>query len=277
VSLVQRIARRTSSALGRESWLIRRVRPAYESFLDWSSGGRGIAWEINGVSYRIDPRQRHRLGQNYDAPVAAFLRERVRPGAVCIDVGANVGVYVMQFAHWSRPDGRVIAFEPNPAARTLLDRHVTLNGLRERVTVVPAAVGAQSGTATLYAADADGMSRLAAPNAALAAQAVPLSVPVVTLDDYCEREMLVPDWLFLDVEGFEIAALQGARRLITSRRSALGIVVEMHPDVWDSATTPRHVAEATLAELELRAAPLCGQRDPLGEHGQVYLEHVGAA
>jgi FkbM family methyltransferase len=272
MSLVQRIARGTASALGRESWLIRRMRPAYESFLDWSSGGRGIPWAINGVTYRIDPRHRHRLGQEYDPPVAAFLRERVRPGAVCLDVGANVGVYVLQLAHWSRPNGRIVAFEPNPGARAVLQRHVALNGLTQRVTVVPAAVGAEAGPATLFAADADGMSRLAAPNAALAGQAAPISVPVVTLDGYCEAEGLTPDWLLIDIEGFEISALRGARGLIQKRRSALGIVVEMHPDVWDSAKTPRPVAEATLAELALRAVPLTGQRDPFGEHGQVWLE-----
>lgn len=271
MSLVQRLARRTASALGRESWLIRRMRPAYESFLDWSSGGRGVERAINGVTYRVDPRHRHRLGEDYDPPVAAFLRERVRPGAVCLDVGANVGVYVLQFAHWSRPDGRVVAFEPNPGARAVLERHVAYNGLAGRVTVVPAAAGAEPGTATLYAADADGMSRLAEPNAALAAQAVPVTVPVVTLDGYCEAERLTPDWLLIDVEGFEIAVLQGARGLIEKRRSELGMIVEMHPDVWGSAKTPRPVAEATLRELGLRAVPLSGQRDALGEHGQVWL------
>ncbi len=275
-TLLQRIARGTASALGRESWLIRRLRPAYESLLDWSSGGRGIPWAVNGVTYRIDPRHRHRLGHDYDPPVAALLRERVRPGAVCLDVGANVGAYVLQLAHWSRPDGRVIAFEPNPGARAVLERHIQLNGLGERVTVVPCAVGAEGGTATLYAAEADGMSRLAEPNAALAGQVKPLAVPVVTLDEYCEKERVTPDWLFLDIEGFEIAALRGARGLIEKRRSALGIIVEMHPDVWGSANTPRPVAEATLAELGLRAVPLTGQRDPLGEHGQVYLEHTAA-
>src|SRR5882762_3437602 len=114
MSLLQTTARRASGLLGRESWLIRRTRPVYESFLAWSGHGQGIPWAINGVTYRVDPHYRDRLGQNYDAPVAAFLRERVKPGALCLDVGANVGVYVLQFAHWSAPTGRVVAFEPNP-------------------------------------------------------------------------------------------------------------------------------------------------------------------
>jgi FkbM family methyltransferase len=265
------MAGRVAGAVGRETWLVRRLRPAYESLLDL--GGRGIEWEINGASFRVDPRYRHRLGQQYDAPVAAFIRERLRPGAVCFDVGANVGVYVLQFARWAGPAGRVVAFEPNPSARRVLARHVELNGLGRRVEVVAAAVGAASGEATLYASGAEGVSRLGAPNALIAGRASELRVPLVTLDDFCrERSSPRPDWLFIDIEGFEMAALAGARRLIRERGAALHVVAELHPNVWASADTTREGAAALLDELGLRLVPLTGQRDPLGEHGLVYME-----
>lgn len=271
MSLLQETARVAAGIVGRESRLVRRMRPAYESFLDWSSGGRGIAWPINDVTYRVNPRHRHRLGQNYDAPVAAFLRGRVSPGAVCLDVGANVGVYVLQFAHWSAPSGRVIAFEPNPGARVVLERHIRLNGLAGRVTVVPAAVAASAGTATLYAADADGMSRLNEPNSAIAQRVRGITVETLTLDGYCEGAGVSPDWLFIDIEGFEVAALEGARKLIEARGRELGIVVEMHPDAWASAGTTRAQLERLLDELGLDTVPLMGQADALGEHGIVHL------
>ncbi|HEY0407254.1 MAG TPA: FkbM family methyltransferase [Pyrinomonadaceae bacterium] len=273
MSLLQTVARRTSGLVGRESRFIRRLRPAYESLLEWSGRGRGAAWAINGVVYRVDPHCRHRLGQNYDAPVARFLRERVRPGALCIDVGANVGVYVLQFAHWSGPTGQVVAFEPNPTARAILEKHVRMNALTERVRVVNAAVGATSGEAILYAAEADGMSRLGAPNKELAGNFYEVAVSVMTLDDYCAAERLKPDWLLIDIEGFEMAALAGARELINNCRGELGIIVEMHPSVWDSANTTRAGAEALLADLNLRAVPLMGQADALGEHGLVHLAY----
>jgi len=192
---------------------------------------------------------------------------------VCLDVGANVGVYVLQFAHWSRPTGRVVAFEPNPGAREVLQKHIQLNGLTERVTVVPAGVGATSGETILYAADADGMSRLGAPNEAIADRVSAMAVPMVTLDSYCATEGLTPDWLFMDIEGFEMAALAGARDLIGNRGKALEIVVEMHPNVWASAGTSRDDVDALLDDLELEAVPLTGQKDPLSDYGLVYLAH----
>jgi len=272
MSLLQSAARATSGMLGRESWLVRYFRPAYESLLDLS--GKGIPWVINGVTYRIDPHYRDRFGQHYDAPVAAFLRERVKPGALCVDVGANAGVYVLQFAHWSGPRGRVIAFEPNPNACEVLQRHIELNDLTERVAVVSVAVSSEGGTATMFASEADGMSRLGAPNELIANSVKEIVVPVVTLGTFCEEQNINPDWLFIDIEGFEMAALEGARRLIIERGRDLGIVVEMHPSVWESANTTRSSAEALLRELGRRAIPLTGQNDPLGEYGLVYLEHA---
>ncbi len=254
--------------------MIRAMRPLYESLLDWTSGGRGTPWKINGVTYRIDPRFRHRLGQHYDAPVAAFIRERLRPGSLCLDVGANVGVYVLQFAHWTGERGRVIAFEPNPGARRILQKHIELNNLAARTEVVGAAVGRETGEAILFATGEDGMSRLGAPNELIAAQVEELTVPVLMLDEFCRERALEPDWLFIDIEGFEIAALEGARQLIRRMGPRLNIVVEMHPNVWESAATTRAGAESLLAQLNLRAVPLMGQRDPLDEHGLVYLEHT---
>jgi FkbM family methyltransferase len=273
LSAIQTAAARVAGLVGRESWLIRRMRPAYESLLEWAGRGRGAAWTINGVEYRVDPHYRHRLGRDYDAPVAAFLRERVKPGAVCIDVGANVGVYVLQFAHWSAPAGRVVAFEPNPVARAVLAKHVRFNRLEGRVDVVPSAVSSRAGTATLYAAAADGKSRLGSPHAELSGRAREIVVPTVTLDDYCAGAGVAPDWLFVDIEGFEVAALEGARELIGSRGGKLGVVVEMHPNVWHAAGTSRAELERLLDELRLEAVPLAGQKDALGEHGLVHLAH----
>ena len=274
MSRLQSIARSVAGTLGRESWIVRHTRPIYESTLARFSRDRGIPWPINDVVYRIDPHYRHQLGEDYDAPVARFLRERVRPGAVCIDVGANVGVYVLQFAHWIGPTGRVIAFEPNPGARRVLERHVHYNGIADQVSIVPAAVGEKPGEAVLYAAGADGMSRLGAPNKAIAERVAEFRVPVTTLDHFCQVESLIPDWLLIDIEGFEIAAIAGASELIRERRNSLGIVVEMHPDAWESAGSSRAEAESLLASLGLRAVPLAGQRDPLGEHGIVFLSYL---
>lgn len=271
---IQRIARAASGAMGRDSWLIRQLRPAYESTLQVMSAGRGVLWKVNGVSFRIDPHYRHRMGHDREASVALFLSQRVKPGAICFDVGANVGLYVLQLAHWSGSSGRVIAFEPNPTAVEVLSRHVRLNKMEGMVTIERVAIGSASGTATLFRSQADGMSRLGEPNKLLRDQVEPIQVPVTTIDKFCARAGLTPDWLLIDIEGFEFAALLGAKRMLEQQRKKLGLVVEMHPDVWDSAATSRADVERFLSEIGLGAIPLTGQQDPLGEHGLVHLSWI---
>jgi len=267
---IQRLGRGLASLVGRDTWPIRVLRPAYEVALNLLGGGRGISWDINSVTFRIDPRQRRRLAHDYDAPVADFLRRRVKPGAVCFDIGANVGIYVLQFANWVGPSGRVVAFEPNPAAVEVLCRHVRLNRLEDRVSIEPVAIGEAQGTVILYRAGVDGMSRLGRPNQLLKTTH-PIAVPLTTLDDYCRRHELEPDWILIDIEGFEFTALRGAVETLKRKRGRLGLVVEMHPGVWDSAQTTRAEAEEFLDRTGLEAIALNGQKDPLGEHGLVHL------
>jgi len=272
MEIVQQTARAVASMLGRNSALIRGIRPMYESILMSLHEGKGIPWQVNGVEYRVDAKERPRFAHNYEAQTAEFLAKRIKPGMTCFDVGANVGAYVLQLAHWSGPSGKIVAFEPNTGAREVLARHIAWNGTADRVTVVPSAISSSPGESVLYAEGADGMSRLAEANRGLRSTAVEMVVPVTSLDTWCEANQVWPDVLLLDIEGFEIEALRGARAVLA--RSKPLIAVEMHPNVWHTSNASRPAVEELLAELHLRAVPLSGQKDPLDEHGQVWLEHV---
>jgi FkbM family methyltransferase len=276
MSMLQRWASRAVRTLGAQSWATRAVRPIYGAMLQLIGARRGIAWSINGVDVRIDPRFRWQMAADYDRPVAGYLSQRVRAGDLCLDVGANVGVYVLQLAAWCAPVGRVIAFEPNPNAREVLQRHVQMNGLEARVEVIPDAVGREAGAATFFGAAADGMSRLGSPNPRLSGAALSReAVRVTSLDEFCGSRGLQPNWILIDIEGSEIAALAGARELLRRRGAALGVVVEMHPASWADVGTSLREAEMVLAEIGRRAVPLTGQSDPLREYGIVSLEPAG--
>jgi FkbM family methyltransferase len=273
---LQQAVRFVSGMLGHESSIVRHGRPLYERLLTWLSGSRGIRWTINGSEFRIHPSQRHRMAPVYDAEVVRYVSERIRPGAVCIDVGANVGVYALQFAQWAGPAGRVVAFEPNPLATAVLRQHVRMNDFDRRVDVVQAAVADRPGHATFYFSDADGMSRLASPNPRLAGQTRPTEVQVITLDGYCDAHRIVPDWLLIDVEGFEFAVLSGARHTISRSGGDLNLIVEMHPNAWAAAGWSRSAGEDLVRELGLTAVSLTGECDPFAVYGHVLLSRSAA-
>jgi FkbM family methyltransferase len=274
MSIFYRVARSVSRAVGSDSAVARLARPVTERVLRAVAGRSGLAWQVNGIPCRIDPRFRAQLARTYDAHLAAWLQQGVKPGQTCLDVGANIGAWVIQFGRMVGPSGKVVAFEPNPGARAVLDDHIRMNDLGGVARVVPAAVGAAAGEVTFFAAGADGMSRIGQPNPGLDMPSEKITVPVVTLDAWCRENEIAPDWLLIDVEGFEGHVLAGATGLVTARGPALGVVVEMHPSLWPASGTTRDEVAARIAAVGRRAVPLSGQADPFAEYGHVRLDSV---
>jgi FkbM family methyltransferase len=126
---------------------------------------------------------------------AAIERE-----SVVWDIGANVGLYSLVA---TRKASRVIAVEPLAENVRYLERHITLNGIRN-VEVLVAAVGHKCGRESFYCGDNRSTGRLAPGS---------LEVDVVTLDSLCVK-FGAPDVIKIDVEGAEYLALQGAERCL---------------------------------------------------------------
>jgi len=245
------------------------VQPLYTSALRVLTAGRGLPWRVDErTTLRIDPRCRWIRHAGYEADVVSYLRAHIAPGEVCLDVGAHVGFYVLQMAQWTAPDGRIVAFEPNPTARAVLESNIALNGLAARVTIEPMAAGASAGTAELFHADdTSGLSRLGAPNRNGATRAS-VRVPVVTLDDYCAQTSLRPDWILIDTEGAELAVLEGAAALL---ETPVQVVVEMHGSLWEDPAATAARFQAFLRARGRTAVPITGQDDPFADYGTVVL------
>lgn len=144
-----------------------------------------------------------------------------------VDCGAFDGDTLEEFlALQGERFGRVLEMEPDPANRERLEAYV--RGLpapvSERIEVVPAAVGAETGEASFEASGN--------PSAALAAGGGQ-TVRVVRLDDVA-AELPDPVYVKMDVEGAEPDALRGAERLISERAPRLGVCVYHYAaDLWE--------------------------------------------
>ena len=87
---------------------------------------------------------------NYEETFDTAMFEAVKPGDIIWGVGANVGYYTRKFADSTGAAGRVFAFEPFLANVTRLCAGLT--GI-EKVTVLPVALGAETGTVEIRAGD----------------------------------------------------------------------------------------------------------------------------
>ncbi|MFN3691171.1 MAG: FkbM family methyltransferase, partial [Fimbriimonadales bacterium] len=166
-------------------------------------------------------------------PKEASLLESIAPtlaGKVVYDIGANIGITTLFFARWVGAEGVVVAFEPTPPTAKRLIENLRVNRL-QNVRVYELALGNSAGHAEIsYAPEASGIATLRQDMAQSYQKEYRMqtfTVEVVPLDMLVERERLpLPNFIKIDVEGFEYQVLQGAQRLIERAHPAL--FLELH-------------------------------------------------
>jgi FkbM family methyltransferase len=151
-----------------------------------------------------------------------FLRRILFTGAVVVDAGANIGIYSEFLSRCVGPTGVVHSFEPSA------DNFKRLRAATRRlpnVRLSQAAVGEHSGNSELYLSDklnvdhraymADRDSRRTTP------------IEMVALDDYFKPGERV-DLIKMDIQGYELHALRGAKRVLEDNPD-IKLLVEFWP------------------------------------------------
>jgi FkbM family methyltransferase len=149
----------------------------------------------------------------YEAEVLDFVFGRLRPGAVVVDAGANIGAFTLPVAKRIGAAGCVIAIEASPRIFPYLRRNVTLNELSNVRLVQCAAFNCDLQTVPFYEAPID---RFGKGSLGAHYHANPIPVLTRTLDSILsEQQVGRVDLIKLDVEGAEAAVFQGAEKLLT--------------------------------------------------------------
>jgi FkbM family methyltransferase len=192
--------------------------------------------------------------------IARFLRRRIRPGMVCLDAGANLGYFTVLMADAAGPAGRVIAAEPVPATRSLLERNVDRNGFAERVEVLGAALGATSGgEVTLIIPEGEPKNAIVQPEGidySLGRPCIEVRAPAMRVDDLDLPRL---DFVKIDVESAEAALWEGMQDTL-ARSPDIQIVMEVNcARTW----YPREFISALEARFPLRAIDTVGNLHPI--------------
>jgi FkbM family methyltransferase len=152
----------------------------------------------------------NRGAEAQQARMGAFYSQFFQNGDVVFDLGANQGEYAEVFA---AEGGRVVAVEPNPAFT------MRLQAFAREVDIRPvfAAVGDAPGTASLNVCSEPGFSTLVDPDVEWIQESPDyetvrwtrtVEVPITTMD-LLARDFGEPEYVKIDVEGFEINVLRG--------------------------------------------------------------------
>ncbi|HVJ34544.1 MAG TPA: FkbM family methyltransferase [Terriglobia bacterium] len=163
----------------------------------------------------------------------AWIRNKVRPGEVFYDIGANIGVYTLMAGKQVGRTGRVYAFEPHAANFAQLLRNVKRNDLQGIVLPCCIALHNKSELVNFNYMDlgvARGHSQVNQLTDYMGEQfEAELAEPKVSfsLDDLISQHgLLAPDHIKIDVDGNEIPILNGMLGVLTGEKSPKTIQVE---------------------------------------------------
>ena len=188
--------------------------------------GASVFRQIGNKAYKYAfPAYRfaYRTYKAYADRVERQLLQKILPnGAVVVDAGANIGIYSEFLSRCVGPTGVVHSFEPSP------DNFVRLRCATRKLPNVcpcPAAVGERSGETMLYVSDKLNVDHRAYATEGNTRRGV--QVGMVALDDYFKPGERV-DLLKLDIQGYELHALQGANRIVKENRD-IKLLLEFWP------------------------------------------------
>jgi FkbM family methyltransferase len=151
-----------------------------------------------------------------DLPVSETLLRLADPGEVAADVGANIGCMTAALARAVGRDGVVWAFEPHPGLFEELRSNVSRWGDVATIKLERVALSSTTGQIAFETPDGfeanRGLGRVATEEAPAG-----LLVEATTLDSLF-ADARPPEVVKIDVEGHELAVLQGGAALFSSRR-----------------------------------------------------------
>lgn len=179
----------------------------------------------------------------YERGVLAFLRDVARaagPGAVFLDIGANVGQHSLFMA---RHAALVHAFEPWPEVRARLERNLAANAITN-VAVHPCGLGDSGGDRQFYAPASANLgtgSFVPDVNLNCATGTLPVMRGDEAMAEFCVERV---DLIKIDTEGFEVKVLAGLAGTLSRHRPL--VVCEL--------------SDTTLAELGADGGVLAGLR-----------------
>ncbi len=136
----------------------------------------------------------------------AFMLHLLRPNDLFVDAGANIGSYTVLAS--SVCGAHSLAVEPDPDTVRALRRNIEVNNIRDRVTIIEAALGSTTGTAQFTIGN-DTENRVID-----GVKTDTRLVDVRTLDDCLQCAN--PVFIKIDVEGHEVEVIAGAGAVLRS-------------------------------------------------------------
>jgi FkbM family methyltransferase len=188
----------------------------------------------------------------WEPNISYWIGRILRPGDVCIDVGANIGYDTLLASSAVGAAGKVVSIEAAPRIFSLLEHNVRVNRA-SNVRLVNAAVSDRRQTLTLYSG---GVRNLGATTT-LASRGFPIET---TVEAWALTQLLSPEEIAsaklikIDIEGGELPVLKGLLAEVSRFPREIVVIVEAsrqdNPADWESVFAQFVAAGFTAYEIE---------------------------
>jgi FkbM family methyltransferase len=208
--------------------MLARLNPGDITIRHHYTGDRVRLHSFNHKGYWFHGKKRER------ATMLAFAK-LVEPGSTVFEVGGHIGYISLYFAALVENSGSVVVFEPGPNNLPYIRRNILP---KTHVALEPVGVGNRRGWLPLYVEGLTGQNnsfiadfeelRKNERRAHVEAQRATVDVEVITIDEFARGRRLRPDFIKIDVEGFEHEVLQGMASTLREHRPRLMVEIQAH-------------------------------------------------
>ena len=163
----------------------------------------------------------------FEANLTNFLLNYIQKGDTVIDVGAHVGYYSMLCSSLVEESGKVYSFEPTPRTFNTLKENTSSKGnvvvnnnavLDKEMEIEFVDYGPKfSAFNSFKKRESDEMKFLSAPER--------IKVKAISLDKYCEKNNIIPNFIKIDAEGAEYLILQAMVDILKNNMPIVSIEV----------------------------------------------------
>jgi FkbM family methyltransferase len=173
---------------------------------------------ITGLDMETDLHDSLQLARgSYEPTEVAWYHAHIKPGDRVLELGGNIGYFTCLYAQWVGPEGRVVAYEPDPMLHAINERNLARNGVAAQAEVRRSAVSDAAGSATFFRAGRNYGNNSLFRDDADALGGTSFDVDVVTLDeDLADFEGRF-DFVKMDIQGAESHVLSGMQKMFEER------------------------------------------------------------
>ena len=157
-----------------------------------------------------------------------LIREEIhklRPGDTFLDIGANIGYFSLLAAKQMGGDGLAIAVEPSPREYDILLKNIKLNNFEKNIVSINCAASNQARICNFNIENHTGTNKITSSTANQSTGIMTISLPLSHVIPDSVRSISLAK---IDVEGYEVFALQGLLPLLRSVKISR-MVIEFSP------------------------------------------------